>query len=128
MAIKLEFIDFVIPIKNIDLVYPGGFTQLKKDYSIDGNVSGRFWYDKYLFRDGAMNPMDIELLVTEWEKLGVKGIVEVNGQKQWKDFCVVEGMFGGPTLTCDWLIYDNEDNCVYFNEMPKGDLVGPIED
>jgi hypothetical protein len=42
MAIKLEFIDFVIPIKNIDRVYPGGFTKLKQDYAIIGNVSGRF--------------------------------------------------------------------------------------
>lgn len=128
MAIKLEFIDIIIPIAKVDLVYPGGFSQLKKDYSIDGNVTGRHWHDQYLFRDGAMNPMDIEELVTEWEKLGLKGIVEINGQKQWKDFCVVEGMYDGPTLPCDWLVYEDDNNCVYFKGSPKGDLIGPIRD
>lgn len=127
MAIALEFIDFIIPIKKIDLVYPGGFNQLKKDYGIVGNSSGRFWHDDYLFRDGAMNPMDITSIVDEWEKLGLKGVVELNGQRQWKDFCVVEGMMGGPTLPCDWLNYDSDDDCVYFNEKPKGEIIGPID-
>jgi hypothetical protein len=119
MAIELEFIDFIIPIKNIDMVYPGGFKQLKKDCDMNGNVSGIYWHDDYLFRDGAMNPMDIESLVIEWEELGLKGIVEINGQEQWKDFCVVEGLMGGPTLPCDWLVFDEQNNSVHFKENLK---------
>jgi hypothetical protein len=71
-----------------------------------------------------MNSMDIERLVKLWEKRGLKGIIEVNGQDQWQDFCVVEGLFGGSTLPCDWLSYDAEDNSVYLKEKPKGDLIG----
>jgi hypothetical protein len=127
MAIRLEFIDFIIPIEKIDLVYPGGFSKLKEDFLMDGNVTERFWHDKYLFRDGAMNAIDIERLVEEWENLGLEGIVEINGQKQWKDFCVVEGMFGGPTLPCDWLVYDGDNNCVYLKNKPKGELIGAID-
>ena len=73
-----------------------------------------------------MNPMDIESLIEEWEKLGLKGIAEVNGQKIWKDFCVLEGGNGGPSLPCDWLVYDGNNNCVYLREMPEGELIGPI--
>ena len=29
MAVRCEFIDFIIPIKNIDKVYPGGFKKFK---------------------------------------------------------------------------------------------------
>ena len=111
MAIHCEFVDFIIPISKIDLVYPGGFKTFKKEH-IKG-FSRRLKDDNFIFRDGAMNPMDIQNLVNKWEGMGVKGIAEINGQKQWVDFCVVEGMFGGPTLPCDWLEYDNDNNCVY---------------
>lgn len=122
MAIKCEFIDFIIPIDKIDLVYPGGFRKFKEDH-IRG-FSGRLYHDDFLFRDGAMNHMDIERLVNEWEALGLKGIIEIDGKKQWLDFCVVEGMFGGLTLPCDWLEYEGENNCVYLKGKPKGEIIG----
>ena len=122
MAIRCEFIDFIIPIDKIDLVYTGGFKKFKDDH-IQG-FSGRLYHDDFLFRDGAMNPIDIDGLVNEWEALGLKGIKEIDGQEQWLDFCVVEGMYGGPTLPCDWLEYDNEKNCVYLKGKPKGKLIG----
>ena len=30
MAVKLEFLNIIVPIKNINSVYKGGFEQLKK--------------------------------------------------------------------------------------------------
>ncbi len=123
MAVYCEFIDFIIPIAKIDSVYPGGFAKFKKDNLV--NFSGRMWHDEFLFRDGAMNPLDIESLIENWEKLGLKATIDIDGQKQWLDFCVVEGMFGGTTLPCQWLEYDSIDNCVYLKEKPKGLIVGP---
>ena len=120
MAIKCEFIDFIIPLDKIDLVYPGGFKKFKED-----NIkvfSGRMYHDDFLFRDGAMNHMDIAGLIKQWEALGLKGLTEIDGKKQWVDFCVVEGMFGGPTLPCDWLEYDSQNNAVYLKGKPKGEL------
>lgn len=110
MSIQCEFIDLIIPIKNIDLVYSGGFKKFKKDHIAGFN--GRLKHDDYLFRDGAMNPKDIKFLIEKWENMGLKGVEDINGKKQWKDFCVVEGMFGGPTLQCDWIEFDGERNCV----------------
>jgi hypothetical protein len=65
--------------------------------------SGRVWHDEHLLRDGAMNPADIAGLVDEWTKLGFEPFEEQGEAQIWKDCCVVEGMFGGPTLPCDWL-------------------------
>ena len=123
MAIQCEFIDFIIPIDKIDLVYPGGFKKFKEDHM--QGFSGRLYHDNFLFRDGAMNGMDIKSLINEWEARGLKGKAEIDGQKQWIDFCIVEGMFGGPTLPCDWLEYDSQNNCVYLKDKPKGKLIGP---
>jgi len=123
MAIQCEFINLIIPIYKIDLVYPGGFKRFKED-----NIrlfQGRLWHDNLLFRDGGMNPEDIELLVINWEAMGLKGTKEINGQKQWSDFCIVDSVFG-PTFLCDWLIYERENNCVYLKGEPKGRLIGPI--
>ena len=104
MAIKCELIDFIIPISNIDKVYPGGFEKYKSD-NIE-SFSGRYQHDEYLFRDGAMNSMDAQLLIDKWQKLGLTGIDKSNGKQKWKDFCIVESMMDGPTLPCDWINFD----------------------
>lgn len=106
MSIKCECIDLIIPISNIDNVYPGGFEQYKSDFAED--FGGRLWHDEFLFRDGAMNSIDIQLLVNQWEKLGLKGIIKIDGKKKWKDFCIVQSIMGGPTLPCDWIDFDPE--------------------
>ena len=100
MAIKLEFFDLIVPIKTIKKKYPGGWKQCLKDH--DGNIGGRVWYDEHLFRDGAMSPNDIGYLVEWWSDKGFEAHDE--GEKpKWLDFCVVQSIFGGPTLPCDWI-------------------------
>ena len=112
MAIKCEFIDFIIPISNIDRVYQGGFEKFKTDHIED--FGSRLRHDELLFRDGAMNPMDIQFLVDHWEKLGLQGVIQSGGKKKWKDFCVVESLRGGPTLPCDWITFDSETRSVSY--------------
>jgi len=56
MAERCEFIDVIVPIRNIDRVYRGGFAAFKKDNA--PLFGGRLWHDQSLLRDGAMNPMD----------------------------------------------------------------------
>lgn len=113
MAVHCEFIDFIIPIKNINKVYAGGFAKFKED-NREG-FSSKLWHDNSLLRDGAMSPSGIEALIQKWEDLGLIGIEVRNGRKYWKDFCVVEGHFGGPTLDCDWIEYDKKANCAHLN-------------
>lgn len=95
MAIGIAFINLIIPIKNIDKHYSGGFKQYKRD---NGN---RMIHDNFLVMKGAMSSWDMESLTKECEDFGLVGVVEKNGIKHWQDFCVVEWE---PTLPCDWLL------------------------
>lgn len=101
MAVALEFIDFIVPIAVIREKYPGGWEQCLKDHEC--LLGGRVWHDEHLLRDGAMNPNSIKFLIEEWTELGFQPMEERDVDRRWKDICVVESMFGGPTLPCDWL-------------------------
>lgn len=122
MAISLEFIDFIVPISVIHEKYPGGWKQCLIDYEY--GIGGRIWYDKYLFRDGAMAPHGIEILVNEWTAKGFEPYEEIDGKRHWKDFCVAEVMFGGSTLPCNWLEINSELGCAYLKGTELGEIAG----
>lgn len=118
MAIALEFIDFVVPVNVIRKKYPGGWEQCLKDH--ERLIGGRVWFDDHLLRDGAMNPRDIESLIEEWTNLGFTPYEESDGQRIWKDCCVVEGLFGGATLPCEWLAIGEDGNSAYLKGTEPG--------
>jgi len=125
MAIVTEYLDFIVPIKVIEQKYPGGWAQCLEDHK--NLVGGRVWYDEYLFRDGAMNPMDIESLVNDWTDLGFTCMVDKDGEKIWQDVCVFEGMFGGATLPCEWIDYDSQKRIAFLKGTEPGEVSGPKE-
>ncbi len=118
MAIRLQFINVVVPLKNIE----------KKCTSIGGwngflATEGSFgWYDKYLYRTGAMTPMDAKAIVDKFEQYGLTPIGDIDGIKTWKDICVVDYLMG-PTLPCSWIEYEND--YVWLRDTPRGKIVGP---
>jgi hypothetical protein len=126
MAIYCEFINLIIPIKNIDLVYPGGFNKYKEEYDF-GFSTGVLWNDEFLFRDGSMSMKGLDNRIKKWENLGLKGLSELNGKKKWIDFCLFEGMFGGCDLSCDWILYDTNSRCVYLKDQPFGEIAFPVK-
>jgi hypothetical protein len=101
MSIKTEFINFIVPIATIRAKYPGGWERCILDHT--ALLQGRCWHDDYLFRNGAMNPMDMKSLVEHWQEMGFAVTKEVNGQTKWADFCVYEGLFGS-AYECEWLV------------------------
>ena len=121
MAVACEFIDVIVPIANIDRVYPGGFEAFRRDR---GGIQGATWFDEHLLREGAMSPMDVEGIVAYWQSLGLEATVERNGTVEWQDLCIVEILFGGPTLPCDWLAYDGTQRCAFLKGYPPGDVIG----
>ena len=64
-----------------------------------------------------MNAFDMQCLIEKWEQFGLKGIIETDGQKKWKDFCVVQNLLGGPTLPCDWIEFDPETRSVNYIDL-----------
>jgi hypothetical protein len=124
MTIQLEFIDFIVPRSVIEAKYPGGWVQCLKDH--ERLIGGRVWYDEHLFRDGAMNPMDIEGLINEWQSLGFNTHKEnEDGMPiEWLDVCVCEGLLGGPTLKCDWIDVDLDTRTASLRGSSQGKNVG----
>jgi hypothetical protein len=116
MAVALEFIDFISPISIIERKYPGGLRCCMEDSVIAS------WHDEYLFRTGAMNPLDIETLAKRWRKMGFIPTRKKKGKKFWKDFCVLE-TFGGPTLPCDWLEVDLTHGYAYLRGTEPGIVI-----
>ncbi|MDX8414447.1 MAG: hypothetical protein R8J85_10210 [Mariprofundales bacterium] len=105
MTIQLECINFIVPIKIIRKKYPGGWEQCLADN--DAGLGDRVWHDEHLFRDGAMNQMDIMMLVWKWQDLGFH--THRGGEKpnKWLDVCVVNSFDSKPTMPCDWIEIGN---------------------
>ena len=116
MAVWLEFIDFIVPIEVIKQKYPGGWEKCLKDH--ENLIGGRVWYDEHLFRDGAMNPVDIGHLVDEWQSLGFHTHDGDDNPERWVDVCAVEVI---PTLPCDWI--DIVDNAAFLKGTARGQVV-----
>ena len=121
MAVALEFIDFIVPIAVIKEKYPGGWEQCLKDHS--DVIGGRVWHDEYLLRDGSMGSSGIEYLIEKWTDLGFEPWIEENGIKVWKDCCVTEHVFGGPTRRCDWIEFTEDGRGAFLRGTPPGTIV-----
>ena len=107
MTISLDCINLIIPIALIDEKHPGGWQAfLDENPNLPSEI-----YDDHLLRLGAMNSLDIHLLIDEWKAKGFKPFKMIKGVKHWKDMCVVD-TFLGPTHPCDWLVYDAENSSV----------------
>ena len=121
MAIALEFINLIVPIATIRTKYPGGWEKCLADHA--DVLGGRVWHDEHLFRDGAMSPHDMKWLVDHWTELGLTPFRTRGGQRKWHDMCVVEEMFGGLTLDCDWLEINRKGDHVWLKGTSPGKIV-----
>jgi hypothetical protein len=123
MAIKLEFINLIVPNRTIEEVFgeQGGFEFFKQSW---GAMTDMVWYDDHICRvDGAMNWPDVHDIVGSWENYGLLGLVDSGAGKYWKDFCIAAS-FSGPTYPCDWLEFDAVNNAVSMRGRPAGNVVG----
>ncbi|AJE03578.1 hypothetical protein [Geobacter pickeringii] len=105
MAIVLECINVIIPIATIiEHIGLDGFQQ---------HLGQNDCHDDYLYRTGAMNQIDVQLIIEHWQKLGLKPTGKRDGELYWKDLCVVYSSQGS-TRPCNWLEYDPEMNIVRY--------------
>lgn len=119
MAIELNFISIVIPIKNIEeLTNLGGVEGAMNHW----NGFGEPLHDDHLFKESRMNPLDVEQAVNFWESQGLTQYKYVDGRKEWADLCVVDH-FLGPTLPCDWLEYDPRTSTAWLKGTERGEVV-----
>ena len=121
MTVALEFINVIVRIDAIRSKYRGGWDQFIVDH--EHRIGPIAWFDDYLYREGAMNPLDIQMLIDEWIDAGLDVYRLENGRPvEWIDICVVE--FFGPTLKCDWISFI--DAGAYLTGTESGPVIGPI--
>lgn len=121
VAIALEFIDVVVPIARIREAYPGGWEQCLLDYA--PLLGRRVWYDRHLFRDGAMSASEARIRVEGWAVLGFEPTGARRQGLYWKDLCVVVWRRGGPTRPCDWLSFDQAGRTAHLAGAEAGPVV-----
>lgn len=121
MAVQLEFINLIVRIETIKAKYPGGWEACLQDHKHD--IGRRIWYDDHLFRDGAMNPMDMQFLVTCWESMGFETKRDVDGTIVWQDVCVADYL-NGNSRPCDWLLHMETERAVYLKGTEPGPVIG----
>jgi hypothetical protein len=121
MAVQLEFINLIVRIETIKAKYPGGWEACLEDHR--DAIGGRIWFDDHLFRDGAMNPMDMQFLVTCWESLGFETNRDVDGTIVWQDVCVADYL-NGNSRPCDWLLHMETGRAVYLKGTEPGPVIG----
>ena len=119
MAIKLEFCNVIVPVRNIreklgDDVFESEFS----------TITEVCWHDGLLFRDGCMNEYNLKDMLDEWESRGFELLTIIDGKKHWKDLCVVNSWYG-PSYPCEWIAYDPEKNIVWLKDHQPGAAVGP---
>jgi hypothetical protein len=121
MAIALEHINFVVRRATIEEKYPGGWGQCLIDHA--SSLGTRVWYDEHLFRDGAMNPIDMESLVNAWRAIGFQAVL-INGEKKWLDCCVIDESLETLTLSCDWIEIDLAGAFAYLKDQDPSEIMG----
>ena len=113
--------NFIVRRSTIEEKYPGGWDQCLIDHA--SSLGTRVWYDEYLFRDGAMNPIDMENLINAWRDIGFQAVM-VNGEKKWLDCCVIDESFETLSLICDWIEIDIAGECAYLKDKDPAEIVG----
>ena len=97
MPVFLEFLNVLVKREAIEKKCHGGWKAFISNSFITAE-----WYDDYLFRAGAMNPMDIERIIDRLKADGLNPTKLIDGAEHWYDICVFDSMFG-PTLPCEWI-------------------------
>lgn len=120
MAIHLEMINLIVPIATIEARYPGGWDGCLRDH--ESVLGGRVWYDGHLFRNGAINGMDIQFLLSDWQRKGFRAFDDEDHPSRWVDLCVVDS-FDGLSLPCDWL--EIEQRKAWLSGTEPGEVYGP---
>jgi hypothetical protein len=122
MAIQLEFINLVVPVRTIVELYPGGWPSFIADHA--KRLGRTVWFSSSLVRaGGAMESEMADALIARWTDLGFTATEAVNGRTQWKDFVLVDA-FGRSLYPCSWIMVDGAERLAWLRGGDPGGVVG----
>lgn len=114
MAIRLEAYSLVIRRDRLEASFPGGWRQFQAEYEVGGSI----WHDDALVRFGAMNDIDLELLIRRWQGKGLRLITTTRGEKSYADMCPV-AVFQDSPHPCDWIEIKDETTAEFVGQLEK---------
>lgn len=119
MAVLLEYTSILVPVR---LIEEKCGADLWEELRL--TLGHTRWQDGLLFRDGAMNPYDIDGMLEDWQREGLTLYAGSGENQSWCDLAVVD-CFTGPTRPCPWLAFDADEHSAWLKDRPKGRLAGP---
>jgi len=112
MAVKLEFVNMIIPIEKINQsTFDGGFEALVEKYK---HVIGRaVWFDEHLFRMGWMDTWMVDGMIAFWEEHGLVPVKKIGKENHWNDLFVISSGLTTTVSNCDWIEVDFQLNIAW---------------
>ncbi|MCK8514984.1 hypothetical protein M0534_01385 [Methylonatrum kenyense] len=118
MAVLLEMINVLIPVRVIEQKYPGGWGAWREERP-------PHWHDANLARYGAMSGFDVELMLQDWHQVGLLRPGRRGGRTVFRDYCVLAGYTGSLRYPCDWLEVSDCGAFAWHSGHPVGSVIGP---
>jgi predicted esterase YcpF (UPF0227 family) len=117
MTIPLECINLIIPIHKLRKKAAKAIADIDAFLGEQTSQGYGCWRDEHLYREGAMNPLELEMLLDKWKKAGLRLTRKKAGVTEWDDVCVVDTT-SGPTLPCSWLKYNLDTGSAWLAGTP----------
>ena len=121
MAIKIEFVNLIIPIEKINRSnFEGGFDAVIKKY--EHLIGHAIWFDKYLFRMGWMDTWMIDSEIDFWKNNGLLPFENLNGVEYWKDLFAISSGVNQFMANCEWIQIDMKKNTVWLKGTDPNEI------
>lgn len=121
MAVRIEFVNLIIPIQKInESMFEGGFDKFIKKYEF--LIGKAVWFDKYIFRMGWMDPYMIDGQIEFWKENGLTPLEIREGIEFWKDLFAISTGVNQFISNCDWIEVDFNENIVWVKGTDSNDV------
>jgi hypothetical protein len=125
MAIHLQSLNLLVPMRLISARYPGGIEACIDDH--ESLIGTRIWFDASIWRHGADTPDTLAHLVEGWRSVGLSPLSRETGVDRWRDLCVVDSTRAGRALPCcsPWLELSDDGEHAWLSGTAPGHVFGP---
>jgi hypothetical protein len=121
MAIKIEFVNLIIPIEKINnCKLNGGFNTIIKKH--ENSIGKTVWFDKHLFRMGWMDAWLIDSEIDFWVDHGLVPLEKINGIEFWRDMFAISTGINQFNSNCDWIKVNSSQTKAWLKGTSRFDV------
>lgn len=125
MAIHLQSLNLLVPMRLISTRYPGGIEACIDDH--ESLIGTHIWFDPSIWRHGADTLEAMACLIEGWRNVGLLSHSREAGANCWRDLCVVDSTRAGRALPwrCPWLELSDDGEHAWLSGTAPGHVFGP---